>query len=68
MTFLVKEDDLAGKQLSEEMGFPVCGFIGSRFMVEDGWVIDFAHQEIIISDTNVSLEKVREKKSFFVAA
>lgn len=53
MEFLVREDDDAAKHLSEDMGFPVAGIIGTKFMVEHGWMIDFAHQEIVIPNIDV---------------
>ena len=51
MKFLVRGDD-AGIALSKAMGFSVIGMIGTYFMVEHGWVIDFANQEILIPDSN----------------
>lgn len=48
MHFLVREDDIAGKQLSDELGFPITGMIGTFFMVEHDWIIDYGKQEIII--------------------
>lgn len=56
ITFLVREDDEAAKQLSQDMGFPICGIIGSYFMAKHGWVIDLAKQEILIPDTDVSVD------------
>ena len=47
MSFLVREDDDAGIILSQEMGFPVCGIIGTLFMAEHGWMLDFANQEVV---------------------
>ena len=44
---LVREDDDAGVMLSQEMGFPVCGIIGTLFMAEHGWMLDFANQEVV---------------------
>ena len=35
MSFLVRED------------FPVCGIIGTLFMAEHGWMLDFANQEVV---------------------
>lgn len=52
MTFVVREDDIGGKQLSEDVGFPITGMIGTKFMLEHGWMIDFANQEIVIRGTN----------------
>lgn len=48
ISFLVREDDEAAKRLSEDMGFPVFGIIGTNFMAEHNWVVDFAKQEIRI--------------------
>ncbi len=47
MSFLVREDDDAGVMLSQKMGFPVCGIIGTLFMAEHGWMLDFANQEVV---------------------
>ena len=55
MTFLVHEDDKTGKALSEQMGFPIVGIIGTLFMAEHDWVIDFGKQEILIPDTDISV-------------
>lgn len=55
MKFLVRDDDDAGIALSQAMGFSVIGLIGTLFMVEHGWVIDFANQEILIPDSNDSI-------------
>ena len=59
MHFLIGKGD-AGMKLTEETGLPVCGIIGTLFMVEHGWVIDFAHQEILIPETDVSVEVLRK--------
>lgn len=64
MKFLIREDHEAGLKLSEEMGFPVCGIIGTLFMVEHGWMLDFARQEVVISDADVSLEELRSQGRF----
>ena len=53
-SFLINEDGLAGKQLSQEMGFPIAGIIGTRFMAEHDWRIDFARQEVVIPRRDVS--------------
>ena len=63
MRFLVREDDTAFLQLTNDVGFPVAGIIGTRFMVEHGWVLDFAHQEIVIPNTDVSVEDLQKLKS-----
>ena len=55
MKFFVRDDDDAGIALSQAMGFSVIGLIGTLFMVEHGWVIDFANQEILIPDSNDSI-------------
>ena len=55
MKFLVRGDDDAGIALSNAMGFTVIGLIGTLFLAEHGWVIDFANQEILIPDTNDSI-------------
>ena len=67
MYFLVKEDDEtdAGLLLSEQMGFPVVGIIGTFLMAEHNWKIDFANQEIIIPDFDIwpdDLKKVLASK------
>lgn len=59
MTFLVRDDD-AGIALSEAMGFMVIGMIGTLFMAEHGWVLDFAKQEVIIPDTDVCAKEFRK--------
>lgn len=55
MSFLVKEDGEAFEKLSEKLGFPVSGIIGTGFMAEHNWVIDFGKQEIIIPKGDVSI-------------
>lgn len=50
MTFVVREDNIAGIELSNEMGFPITGLIGTFFMAEQGWIIDFMRQEIVIPE------------------
>ena len=54
MMFLVREDDKAFMRLSKEMGFPVAGIIGTRFMVEHDWMINFGNQEVVIPDHDIS--------------
>ena len=63
MEFLVREDDEAAIHLTEDVGFPDSGIIGKKFMVEHGWVLDFAHQEIAIPNTDVSAEDIHKLKS-----
>ena len=48
ISFLVRDDDEAVKRLSNDMGFPIFGIIGTLFMAEHNWVVDFAKQEIRI--------------------
>ena len=50
----VREDNIAGIELSKEMGSPITGLIGTFFMAEQAWIIDFMRQEIVIPvmDTN----------------
>ena len=62
MSFLVRDDDEAAKRLSEDMGFPVFGIIGVNFMSEHGWLIDFGKQEVLIPDTDVSVEEIKKEK------
>ena len=59
VTFLVRENDEAGKMLSKEMEFPVCGIIGTKFMAEHGWVLDFGKQEVVIPEIDVSVEVLK---------
>lgn len=56
MSFLLLEDDIAGKMLSEELGFTIAGIIGTAFMSEHDWVIDFSKQEVQVRNSNVSVE------------
>lgn len=49
MVFLIVEDKIA-KALEEDLGFAVCGIIGTPFMAEHDWKIDFAKQEITFPD------------------
>lgn len=62
MTFLVRDDDDAGIALSKEMGFTIIGLIGTLFMAEHGWVLDFANQEVIIPDSDISAVELRDIK------
>ena len=54
MSFLVRDEDDAGRLFSKEMGFLVIGIIGTFFMTEHGWVIDFGKQEVLIPETDMS--------------
>ena len=60
MSFLVRNDDDAGLSLSEEMGFNIVGIIGTLFMAEHDWVIDFKNQEISIPDTDISVDEFKK--------
>ena len=51
MVFLIREDDEVAKLLSQDMGFPICGILGTKFMLEHNWIINFAKQEIVIDNT-----------------
>ena len=51
MVFLIREDDEVAKLLSQDMGFPICGILGTKFMLEHNWIINFAKQEILIDNT-----------------
>lgn len=37
-----------GQSLGKTVGFPVGGLIGTKFMLEYGWVIDYGRQAILI--------------------
>ena len=66
MRFLLRDDDEAAIRLSKDVGFPVCGIIGTKFMVEHGWMIDFAHHEFVIPSVDVccdDLKALRMKKN-----
>lgn len=39
-----------GQSLGEAVGFPVGGLIGTKFMLEYGWVIDYGKQAILIPE------------------
>ena len=50
MHFLIREDDEAAMALSRDLGFPICGIIGTNFMAEHDWIIDYGKQEITIGN------------------
>ena len=56
MTFMVRDDDKAFMKLSHDVGFPVTGIIGTKFMAEHDWVIDFGKQEVQIPVTDISVD------------
>lgn len=55
MVFSINDSGNAFEKLYEDFGFPVSGIIGSRFMVEHNWMIDFCKQEIVIPKGDISL-------------
>ena len=60
MLFVLQVDNEIGKRLSQEKGFPIAGIIGTSFMTEHGWIIDFGKQAIIIPNTDVSSEDLEK--------
>lgn len=65
MNFLVREDNEAAMLISKDMGFPVSGIIGTNFLVEHGWMLDFGKQEVVIPAMDISTsdwEAVRKNK------
>lgn len=54
MNFLLNKEDGAFVQLSQEMGFPISGIIGTKFLAEHGWVLDYGKQEVVIPSSDVS--------------
>lgn len=40
-----------GQSLGETVGFPVGGLIGTKFMLEYGWIIDYSKQAILIPES-----------------
>lgn len=63
MTFLVKDEDDLGQMLSKEMGFTVIGIIGTLFMAEHDWVLDFGKQEVVIPDADISADDLSALRS-----
>ena len=55
MTFLVREDDEAAVRIANEIGIPMAGIIGTNFMAEHNWTIDYAKQEIRIPKGDMSI-------------
>lgn len=60
MLFILQVDNEVGKRLSQEQGFPIAGIIGTNFMTEHGWIIDFGKQVIIIPNSDVSSEDLEK--------
>jgi len=63
MMFLVQENSDVAMEMSKEMGFPIAGIIGTKFMAEHGWIIDFGKQEIIIPASDVTPEDLNEVRN-----
>ena len=55
MTFLVRKDSDAFEGLYQNLGLPISGIIGTNFMVEHNWMIDFSKQEIVIPQVDISI-------------
>ena len=66
MKFLVNENNEAITHLSQEMGFPIAGIIGTKFLVEHGWNIDFENQEIVIPLSDISTSDIKAIKKRLV--
>lgn len=58
MVFLIREDDKAAKLLSQDMGFPICGILGTRFMLEHDWMINFAKQQIEVPEYGMDCSSI----------
>ena len=59
ITFLIREDNSIIQVLSEQMGFHIAGIIGTTFMAEHDWLIDFGKQEVVIPDNDISVNDLR---------
>lgn len=59
MTFLVRKDNDAFESLYQNIGLPISGIIGTNFMVEHNWIIDFGKQEIVIPMGDISLSELQ---------
>ncbi len=46
-----------------EYSISIIGMIGTQFMAEHDWVLDFGKQEVLIPDSDVSLEELRRNTS-----
>lgn len=62
MDFLVKEDGNAFEKLYENLGFPVSGLIGTTFMLEHNWLIDFSKQEIVLPKKDIGVPDLQSIK------
>jgi|GEM_PF-628729 len=62
MNFLVSSHNNTAQKLREDWGFPIAGLIGTKFMSEHDWTLDFGKQEIILPKVDLAdLEKIRTK-------
>lgn len=59
MTFLVRKESDAFESLFQNIGIPISGIIGTNFMVEHNWIIDFGKQEIVIPKGDVCLSELQ---------
>lgn len=57
--FDVREDNTAIFILSKQVGFTISGIIGTQFMAEHDWTIDFKRQEIVIPATDVTTSDLK---------
>lgn len=62
MVFLINDSGNASEKLYENLGFHVSGIIGSKFMAEHNWMIDFGKQEIVIPKGDISLSDLNSIK------
>ena len=60
MSFLIQDNNDAGKMLSENLGVTVIGIIGTLFMAEHDWIVDFGKQEVRIPDFDISIDDFRQ--------
>lgn len=63
MQFLVNNNNQATELLRKSMGFGIAGMIGTTFMAEHDWTINFAKQEIILPAADVADPDVIRKKT-----
>lgn len=59
ITFLIRKECSVVQDLSEQMGFHIAGIIGTTFMAEHDWLIDFGKQEVVIPDNDISVNDLR---------
>lgn len=63
LTFLVRKENDAFESLYQNIGLPISGIIGTNFMVEHNWIIDFGKQEIVIPKEDFSLSDLQTKSN-----